>query len=313
MLDRALTPILSYSLSRTTRNYLLGWCLLAALVVVNFVLGRQQGLAFDAPHVSLIVVAVLLALGALFAALFGVDRSRVAPMLFFLALWLATRPIAFAFTYLLASLNLPLLDSYLDAFDKALGFDWLSWFRLVNEHDGVKLVLAAAYTSMSLQMVFAMVYFSHRGEYHKNNELWWACTVGMIITTIFSGLLPAAGTFEYYGVADALRGVHLQDLHAVRDGSVSVFDMDAMKGIITLPSYHAVATLLLTYVYRDHRRMLCIVIPLNIVQLISIPSEGGHYLADIFAGALVAIAAAWMVQRLGLGKSVQQPARRVGA
>lgn len=304
MLSRTISLVGALPSSRTARLYLLNWTLLALLGGVIFLLSLRQGLTFEAPRITINVVAALMSLGILFYGIFGA-QTRVGPMLFFLGLWLATRPLGFAFTYLFASLNLPLLDSTFDAFDRALGFDWLSWFRFVNAHEGLKFVLAAAYTSMSLQIVFSIIYFSHRGENHKNNELWWLCTVGLVITTIGSGLLPAVCPFGYYGVVEGVRGAHLQDLLGLRDGTKTVFNMDAMVGIIALPSYHTVATILLTYIYRNHRAMLRIVLPLNVVQLIAIPSEGGHYIADMLAGTVVALVAIWIVRGMGLGAPVK--------
>src|SRR5258706_11540378 len=109
------------------------------------------------------------------------------------------------------------------------------------------------------------------------------------------------GTFEYYGVADAEHGGHLQDLHGLRDGTLTTVALYDIKGIITLPSYHTVLAILLTYVYRNQPRMLSVVLPLNLLMLVAIPSVGGHYLADILAGGAVAALSIWIVERTALG------------
>lgn len=312
MFSRLLALARTIRISRTTKIYLLSWAAIALLSIVTFILAGYRGFTFAAPEASFIAVAVLILISLLFFSVFG-RQSWIAPMIGFLALWLATRPVGFTFTYLLASLRLPLIDNTLERFDKALRFDWLIWYHYVNAHAGIKFILFAAYISMSLQILFSIIYFSHRRENHRNNEMWWTCAIALVITTIVSGILPAVGTFEYYGVVDTLHGVHLHDLHALRDGTLANFSADHMKGIITLPSYHTVVTILLIYIYRDQGRMLAIMLPLNVVQLVAIPSEGGHYLADIVAGGVVAVLAIWIVQHAGLGEKAasapkQQPA-----
>jgi len=59
---------------------------------------------------------------------------------------------------------------------------------------------------------------------------------------------------------------------------------------------------MLTYIYRNQRRMLAVVLPLNLLMLVAIPSEGGHYLADMLAGGAVAALSIWIVERTGLEK-----------
>jgi len=63
-----------------------------------------------------------------------------------------------------------------------------------------------------------------------------------------------------------------------------------MKGVIAFPSFHAVLAVLFTYAHR-HSATFAPMAALNAVMLVSIPSEGGHYLVDVFGGIAVAIVA----------------------
>ncbi len=94
----------------------------------------------------------------------------------------------------------------------------------------------------------------------------------------------------------------IHDLHALRDGTLTSVSLNDIKGIVTLPSYHTVLAILLTYVYRNQRRMLAVRLPINLLMLVAIPSEGGHYLADMLAGSAVAALSIWTVERIALGK-----------
>jgi PAP2 superfamily len=164
----------------------------------------------------------------------------------------------------------------------------------------MQFVFAAAYVSVSTQIILSFIYFSHREEAGKSNELWWTATIALVITTVISGILPAMGTYEYYGVVDSEHGRHLHDLHGLRDGTLTSFSMEKIRGIISLPSYHTVLAILLTYVYRNQRRILYVALPLNLLMLISIPTQGGHYLADMFAGAAVAALSTYIFARSSL-------------
>jgi PAP2 superfamily len=301
MLSSSLALARRVHITRTSQVYYLGWAALAILSLINYSLGGYAGLTFTNPDYSIVAVTVLISISLLFYGIFG-RNSRVGEMIRYLALWLAIFPVGRAFTYVMASLNFPLIDRELDQFDKALGFDWLNWFHFVNAHSDVKVVLVAAYISVALQIHFSIIYFSHREEGNRSNELCWAAIIALFITAIVSGILPAMGTFEYYGVADAQHGGHLHDLHALRDGTLTSVSLNDIKGIVTLPSYHTVLAILLTYAYRSQPRMLAVVLPLNLLMLVAIPSEGGHYLADMLAGGAVAALSIWIVERTALGK-----------
>jgi hypothetical protein len=296
MLAKSIALVRSAHVSKTTRIYCAGWAALGTLSIVDNVLARACGLSFNDPDYRIIL---LLSISLLASEIFGRNR-RVGGMIRYLSLWLITFPVTCVLSYLLASLDYPTIDHQLDNFDKALGFDWLAWYNFINAHPAIQLALFIVYASVPLQIIFSIIYFSHREESNRCNELWWTAVISLLITIILSGILPAMGTFEYYGVADAAHGVHLQDLHGLRDGNLLGFSLSQLQGIITLPSYHTVLIILLTYIYRDHKGVLWIVLPLNLVQLIAIPSEGGHYIADMLAGGAVAVLSIWIVQHTGL-------------
>jgi hypothetical protein len=289
--------------TKSTKIYYFGWLALAGLAVFIFALASYQGLAFEHPQTNIKIFAVLGTICLIFFALFG-RSSRVGVMIGYLMLWIATGPLGFALSYVCATLNFPILDRALDGFDKTLGFDWLAWYTFVNAHSALKDALTAAYTSMPLQIIFSIIYFSHREESHRSNELWWTALIAVVITVVASGIFPAMGSYEYYGVVNAKQGIHLPDLHALRDGTLTILSFERAKGIVTLPSFHTVMTILLTYIYRRQYRILYAVLPLNVLQLAAIPSEGGHYIADMVAGAAVAAIAIWIVGRIGFGTAL---------
>ena len=283
-------------LTQPTQAYCASWAALAMLSVIDYLGAAYFGLTFTGPQATMYVCAGILTVSLLFYGMFG-RVSRVGEMTRYLALWIASVPVANVFTYLLASLRFPVIDRELERFDRMLGFDWLIWYDYVNAHSAVKFVLHAAYASMILQVIFSILYFSHRDESHRNHRLWCTAMLALIITTIVSGIFPALGSYAYYGVVDAQHGFHLDDLRALLAGTLGSTSLDRIKGIITLPSYHAVCAVLLTYIYRQQVLMLLWAAPLNVLMLVATLSEGGHYLADLWAGAAVAVLCILIVER----------------
>ena len=86
-------------------------------------------------------------------------------------------------------------------------------------------------------------------------------------------------------------------LVAIRNGT-AVVDLTQLKGIISFPSFHAVMAVLLTRIHRGSR-LLWPMAALNAVMLLSVLSEGGHYLVDAIAGAAIAGIAILATARLG--------------
>ena len=64
-----------------------------------------------------------------------------------------------------------------------------------------------------------------------------------------------------------------------------------MQGIVTMPSYHTVMAVLLTYAFRRTGLVGYGIATLNLVMLLSIPPIGGHYLVDMLAGGALALGA----------------------
>jgi hypothetical protein len=62
------------------------------------------------------------------------------------------------------------------------------------------------------------------------------------------------------------------------------FNLFAMQGIVTMPSYHTVMAVIFTYAFRGTGLIGYGIATLNLVMLVSIPPIGGHYLFDMLAG-----------------------------
>jgi membrane-associated phospholipid phosphatase len=121
--------------------------------------------------------------------------------------------------------------------------------------------------------------------------------IAALITIAISALVPAEGVWGYYrlhaaaypDIVPATRELHLPVFHGLRDGTFRTLMATGAEGIITFPSLHAALALLLAVALWPVPVLRWIGVAINLVMLISIPVDGGHYFIDMLAGLAVAV------------------------
>jgi hypothetical protein len=258
------------------------WLLLGIVSAADVFWCAALGLALSNWRPFLLVAAALLGL--------SVTTSRAGRLLRlgglaeWTLLWLLFSAAGAVLTYAAATRGGVLYDRQLAALDRAIGFDWSAWVALVNAHPGAKAVLHTGYESLLAQIMLSVAWFTWRRWPQRNAELLANATLALLLTTAIFCLFPA------FGPGVGLPGFELayvDDLTGLRNGTLPALDVMLLKGVITFPSFHAVLAVLFTW---SHRGSISLVpaAALNAVMLVGIPSEGGHYLVDIFGGLAVA-------------------------
>lgn len=244
-----------------------------------------------------LVVAVLLALALFYRAVR--PKPPLAELPAYGALWVVLSASGVICTYCAARLALPLQDAALASFDAWAGFDWVAWTQAVRARPVLNLVLRLAYDSLTLQIPGTLVLLALARVRGRNEELLLATVVSLLLTVAVAALLPAAGPWKHFGYgalepagspylpSGALALPHFLEL---RRGAEAAFALEEMQGIITFPSFHTVLAVLFVHAHRGLRWSLPPVAALNALMLASVPSEGGHYLADMAAGGVIAVA-----------------------
>jgi hypothetical protein len=269
------------------------WILLF-LGILDLGLSWLAGCAFTEFSSALTIIAIMAGIG------YGYGRSgrsrAIADMGYYAAVWIAFTVLGVIFTYLMARSQLPLFDDRFAEFDTAIGFDWLRWYNFLASVPYVNTLLNLAYSSLLFQIVLSVMYFSHIGQSRRNAELLWSAFISLLLTGVLSAIFPALGAFHHFqtGLPQA---VHLPHLLALRDGSMRVFPLSQMQGIIAFPSFHTVMAILFTYAFRGRGVWFLLIGLLNMLMLLSTPTFGGHYLADMVSGALIAGLAIYLVRR----------------
>jgi len=277
------------------------WLLLAGMVLGDIIWAVARGLSLSHWGPLTIVGLGLFGLTLYYRA--SNRSARIAAMAETTLQWVIFSVAGASLTYLVAMHPGPLYDRQFAAADAALGFDWHTWFVFVNRHELVKFILALTYASLMPQILFTTFYLAWCDRDARNAELLITVIVALALTSAIFHRLPATGPG---GDMPLFIKAFVGDLLALRDGGTTMFDVTQLKGIISFPSFHAALAVLFTYAHRRSWLFLPIA-ALNTVMLVSIPSEGGHYLVDVFGGLTVAVAAiltvtAWrIVQRVASG------------
>ncbi len=265
------------------------WAAILVVVAVNWFWAERVGLTFTGFVVVGIAIALLAVIGW-FYGYTGRDR-KLADLGQYCALWLAFPVAVNIYSYVIATLRLPLRDAEFARMDAALGFHWLVWLGLIGSHHLLQFVMGYAYNSIFLQVFASIVYFSLAGRSDRNRELLWTAMLAALITVSVSGFLPAYGPFTG-GAMPAWSAV----LETIRAGGVTNFKIAEMEGIVAFPSFHTILGILLVYSHRPPARTFVPVAILNAIMLIAIPFAGHHYLIDVIAGAAVATLSIMTVQ-----------------
>lgn len=275
------------------------WLLILAVAILTAAWMRAAGLALEAAS-ALLPAAACVGLEAL-ATFYATRRPdpRLAVSLSCAAQILGFSTCAALLSYAVAATGGPLRDDTFLALDRALGLDWTAYLRGLNDRPGLGAVLTLAYRTLMPQMILVVVVLGFGGRLAAAREFVLAFVIAGVVTVLLSGLLPAIGTYGHLGLRPedfprlhpAAPYAHIADLTGLRDGTLRVVSLDRMEGIITFPSFHtALGVLFIRYFWMSTITRWPGVV-LNALMIAATPIDGGHYVVDVGAGAVIAVLA----------------------
>jgi membrane-associated phospholipid phosphatase len=201
----------------------------------------------------------------------------------------------------LAAISLPFADQQLVYADHILGFDWYA-FALWNRP--VLPFLKLFYTSFVWQPALVLLVLFRTGQDDRAWRLVAAAALALVITVFLFPFAPAEGPFIYFHLGpNDLPNLHAgwrapEILHLIKDHGARRLDDKLVEGLVSIPSYHAAACLLLAWASWKLRRARWLFLVLNLLMAFSTIVVGAHYLVDIIAGVIVGAGALWAVDRL---------------
>ena len=295
--------------------------IVAALVAIDAVWIVLGGFSFDATSLIMgIVVTIATAALGHFYRQYRSDM-RLATMATETSFLIAFSAAAM-FSYLIATLNLPLIDKTLVHADALLGFHWPQYVSYGLAHSWINLPAAVIYQSTLFQIALAVVLLPVLGHADRSSELVLIVMMSAILCVVISGVLPSAGALAYYHPNSAFFGhnppvvdlAYKQTFYDLRDGALKRLSLRDVHGLVAFPSYHVALCGAMVVAFRGMRRLFWPILILNTLVMLSTPIEGGHHLSDGLGGAALAFICAAIVipLRARLRPSVAAPENRLG-
>ena len=181
--------------------------------------------------------------------------------------------------YVLGTSPWPLADPELADFDALLGIDAPRIALATAAHPLLAKVLFFIYFSVIPQTILVLVWLGFRNDERLSLFLYRFMICGLVTAACFY-FVPALGTSRTNPTVwniDPLR-----DLLALRSGALTTVRWQAVEGIVTFPSFHAIWAILLILAMPTWP-----IVVLNVLMVISTVTSGGHYVIDVVAGILV--------------------------
>jgi membrane-associated phospholipid phosphatase len=264
------------------------WVIIIATALVDVVLAAIAGMTLIMSWIAAGILALLCSIAAIYRSR-GPALSRTATV--------AAQIIAFSIvapflTYVAMAMSpFPLADDLLSRADQFLGLNWVGWFTWVNAHQILHVLLIIAYSSVPIQILPLVLYFSV-DDYRRIDEFLLGASFAVLINVPVMVLFPAIGAWSYYHVGIEPWRADILDLRSHNLSSVS-----SMQGIVTFPSFHAALAVLLSNMVRGRKWFLPVLV-LNLLMIVSALTEGAHYLVDLAAGIAMAFVA------IGVSRSI---------
>ena len=202
--------------------------------------------------------------------------------------------------HLTMTIALPLADARLAGWDKAIGFDWLSYVLLIDSHPLLLDMMRESYSGLTGYscVIFVLLAFG-RDPRRRCFEMIALFLITALVCTIAGMFFPARAAMAYYApdqalfdnISAATGTYHLAALEQLRAASAHSFDLGDMPGLVTFPSFHTAMGLIAIYCSRGTLWLLPPSLAVNALMIASTPVLGSHYAIDVLAGAAVAAAA----------------------
>lgn len=197
---------------------------------------------------------------------------------------------------LTGSVVLPEWDSRLAAWDLAIGFHWLDWYHFVQSMPAFHDTLRVVYDLVGGEIVLLVLALPMSGHIRKGRWLvLWYMTTALI--TIFIGLLmPAKGAFVFYHLPVAQHTGYVPVMADLRNGSLHTINLMNSQGLVVFPSFHAALAVICAAGAWSWKYLRYPILILNLLIILSAPSQGGHYGVDVLAGIAIALTTIYFVR-----------------
>ena len=197
-------------------------------------------------------------------------------------------------SYPLAAISTGYVDLDLRWSDELMKFDWEVLYEFVVRHPSLQMLGTLAYRAIYLTPAILIACWARAGQARRIDRFlleFWCCAV---VTLMLFPMMPAAGPLAYlwqgpipYMPDSALCQPDL--IASLRLEQMRTVNLANLCGLVSAPSFHAIAAVLYFRSAFLVGRWKLPVIVLASAMLLATPVEGTHYLTDILLGILVAV------------------------
>lgn len=216
--------------------------------------------------------------------------------------------------------SLPLVDAQLVRVDHWLGYDWHAYAGFAAAHPWLLQAFRYAYATNLLQPAIITAFLFMTSQEPRFEKFVLANMVIVTLTCLTFMLLPATTAWTFQGQESlAIRilpdlptttNSWLNDLLRIRSGFGRQVTHPA--GIIAFPSFHCASAVLNAWAVWKVRWARLPFLALNLTMIAATPLIGGHYVADLIGGAIVAgvtiVALDTLYRRLLVARWLRLPA-----
>lgn len=218
----------------------------------------------------------------------------------------------------LAATAFPLRDQDLADIDRALfGIDWAGMAMAANQSASLMKLLSHAYASLMQQPFVLLIGLLALGRMRTARLFILAWMVALGFCLAIFPFVPALGGYLHFGIAQSETHVlapaawrHIEIFEPARAGALRLIGLAHLEGVITFPSFHAAAAVLIGWAAFSLPFVRWPALGLNAVMLASTPLIGGHYLVDVIAGCLIAAVSIGIAKRVAGPLSAASPGLR---
>ncbi|MBO6767219.1 MAG: phosphatase PAP2 family protein [Erythrobacter sp.] len=206
----------------------------------------------------------------------------------------------------LATTAMPLVDPMLARADAVIGFDWLATFQAWETVPNLYFSLSVIYSSLAWQPVVLLGLLAASGRIDAAWQFLTAWGLSLLTATLIFPFFPAHANFVIHGIdpGDAPEilvpagWLFAETFDSLRAGAIVLIGREHLDGLVTFPSFHTSAAILLAAGFAYLRRLAWPFAIWNALMIVSAVFVGAHYLVDVLAGIIVALGGLLAAQRL---------------
>jgi PAP2 superfamily len=270
----------------------------AAVLAADVTLFSAYGLTLDWSTVwmgELILSALLIAWLNFYFVPGSPKEWFVAEVLLLTFLLVAFTNVVSPMQYGAVAVGGPYADWWLAAADARMGAHVPTLAAWTRNHPVISLLAMLTYDTFMPQMVLTLFVLAALRERERLWEFAFHFHVCLLVAVAALLICPAVCPPAYYGFTPTIDMTHLiAQIKGFHDGTMTVVRFNELEGLVSFPSFHVAGGIIVTWAFRDRRRILIPLMILNAAMVISTFITGVHYVIDVaaalplFAGSVAA-------------------------